>query len=302
MDHYTILGLARGCTEAQVKKAYHILALRHHPDKVGSDGEEATKAINNAYETILATVKMEQLDKGTGKRRKYQEKQQEKHEDKQGKTKGTGRFESSFFNYQQSYPEPNISELLKPVKNPGTKFSSVTEMKAGHLTQVVHIHNLAEELNPLIEYYRKLGTWIDMYRCTKHRNQDSEGFILEQEMLKRLSQLADRLYELLLHTKGRKIGLEWVNCLELPVDYQVHSDLGKILNMIRQLLIIDEVKIDEAKFTLADVLDLDNMLQESGWIEERSWKIASYKFINEGWTKQHRASEGTSWKTYTKFM
>ncbi|KAK5949726.1 hypothetical protein OHC33_009323 [Knufia fluminis] len=56
MDPFSVLGLPRtGATEADVKKAYHKLALENHPDKVGKSGEERMKQINEAYEKIMST-------------------------------------------------------------------------------------------------------------------------------------------------------------------------------------------------------------------------------------------------------
>eukprot|EP01043_Picozoa_sp_COSAG02_P045007 COSAG02_NODE_4074_length_5829_cov_2.593543_2_plen_93_part_00 len=33
VDHYRVLGVGRGAGEREIKKAYHKLALKHHPDK-----------------------------------------------------------------------------------------------------------------------------------------------------------------------------------------------------------------------------------------------------------------------------
>jgi DnaJ family protein A protein 2 len=49
-DPYTILGISRGASEDEIKKAYKKLAMKNHPDK-GGDPEEFKK-IQNAYERI----------------------------------------------------------------------------------------------------------------------------------------------------------------------------------------------------------------------------------------------------------
>ena len=33
VDHYRVLGVGRGAGEREIKKAYHKLALKYHPDK-----------------------------------------------------------------------------------------------------------------------------------------------------------------------------------------------------------------------------------------------------------------------------
>jgi len=49
-DPYTILGISRGATEDEIKKAYRKLAMKNHPDK-GGDPEQFKK-IQGAYERI----------------------------------------------------------------------------------------------------------------------------------------------------------------------------------------------------------------------------------------------------------
>jgi curved DNA-binding protein CbpA len=54
-DYYKILGVKRGATEDQVKKAFKKLAVRFHPDKNQDNPEEAKvkfQKIANAYETL----------------------------------------------------------------------------------------------------------------------------------------------------------------------------------------------------------------------------------------------------------
>ena len=54
-DYYKILGVTRDASEAEIKKAYKKLALKHHPDK---GGDHATFAgINEAYDTLKDPAK-----------------------------------------------------------------------------------------------------------------------------------------------------------------------------------------------------------------------------------------------------
>ena len=57
--YYTILGVNRGASQDEIRKAYHKLAKEHHPDKFvnSSDSEKKyhenkMKEINNAYENL----------------------------------------------------------------------------------------------------------------------------------------------------------------------------------------------------------------------------------------------------------
>eukprot|EP00937_MAST-01D_sp_MAST-1D-sp2_P007169 g7169.t1 len=52
-DWYRILGLQKGATDAEVKKAYRKLALKFHPDKNTAPGaEEAFKLVGEAFATL----------------------------------------------------------------------------------------------------------------------------------------------------------------------------------------------------------------------------------------------------------
>lgn len=52
-DYYEILGLAKGASKEEIKKAYRNLALKYHPDRVSPDkkkeAEEKFKEISEAY-------------------------------------------------------------------------------------------------------------------------------------------------------------------------------------------------------------------------------------------------------------
>ena len=50
-DYYKILGVEKGATEEEIKKAYRKLAHQHHPDKKGGDAERF-KAVNEAYQVL----------------------------------------------------------------------------------------------------------------------------------------------------------------------------------------------------------------------------------------------------------
>ncbi|VDN33428.1 unnamed protein product [Dibothriocephalus latus] len=53
LDYYKVLGLEKGASEDDIKKAYRKMALKYHPDKNKSpNAEEKFKSVAEAYETF----------------------------------------------------------------------------------------------------------------------------------------------------------------------------------------------------------------------------------------------------------
>ena len=62
-DYYGILGLRKGATDDEIKKAYRKMALKYHPDKNKSgDAEEKFKQVAEAYEVLSDKKKRDIYD------------------------------------------------------------------------------------------------------------------------------------------------------------------------------------------------------------------------------------------------
>jgi DnaJ-class molecular chaperone len=59
-DYYNILGIPKGASEDEIKKAYRKLAREHHPDKGGN--KEHFQKIQEAYETLSNPQKRHEYD------------------------------------------------------------------------------------------------------------------------------------------------------------------------------------------------------------------------------------------------
>src|SRR4051812_33994684 len=63
-DYYSLLGVARNATDAELKAAYRKLAMKHHPDR--NPGDKASEAkfrtINGAYEALSDPKKRKLYD------------------------------------------------------------------------------------------------------------------------------------------------------------------------------------------------------------------------------------------------
>ncbi|XP_054910756.1 dnaJ homolog subfamily B member 9-like isoform X1 [Poeciliopsis prolifica] len=62
-DYYEILGVPRDATERQIKKAFHKLALKYHPDRnKGADAEAKFREVAEAYETLSDDKRRREYD------------------------------------------------------------------------------------------------------------------------------------------------------------------------------------------------------------------------------------------------
>lgn len=65
-DYYSVLGVQRGASDADIKQAYRKLAMRYHPDRNPGDkaAEGKFKEISEAYECLSDPQKRQQYDFG----------------------------------------------------------------------------------------------------------------------------------------------------------------------------------------------------------------------------------------------
>lgn len=61
-DYYETLGVSKGASKEEIKKAFHKLAHKHHPDKNKGD-DKKFKEVNEAYQTLSDDQKRAQYDR-----------------------------------------------------------------------------------------------------------------------------------------------------------------------------------------------------------------------------------------------
>src|SRR3954468_8729517 len=60
-DYYEVLGVPKGASADEIKKAFRKAAVKYHPDKEGGD-EAKFKEVNEAYEVLKDQQKRQRYD------------------------------------------------------------------------------------------------------------------------------------------------------------------------------------------------------------------------------------------------
>ena len=160
MDYYEVLGITKSASQDEIKKAFHKLAHKYHPDKGGD--EKKFKEINEAYRVLSDAQKRQQYDQfGKGF---------------DGMGSGAGQdFNWAWQNQAQGgFDAEDLGDIFENFFSfgGGGRATRRKDVKKGKDIQVDIEIELAETLKPIVRQI-KLGKLISCVRC--HSNGAEPG-------------------------------------------------------------------------------------------------------------------------------
>lgn len=153
MDYYEVLGVAKTASQDEIKKAFHKLAHKHHPDKGGD--EKKFKEINEAYQVLSNKEKRTQYD------------QYGRVFDGQNPGAGQGQgfdFNWAWGNQNQDFDFGDIGEVFEEFLGFGGRKNTRKDIKKGKDIQVDIEINLERTLKETTERIN-LAKTIACHRC-----------------------------------------------------------------------------------------------------------------------------------------
>ena len=102
-DYYKILGISPASTGQAIKKAYHRLAAKHHPD-INPKGEEKFKQISHAYSVLSDKQQKKQYDSQRNRQTSAQQPHSQKSKT-QSKSSSQYQQKSSYQSFHQKAPQ-----------------------------------------------------------------------------------------------------------------------------------------------------------------------------------------------------
>ncbi|KAI3644411.1 hypothetical protein MP228_010575 [Amoeboaphelidium protococcarum] len=160
-DHYAVLGLDKlryNASANDIKKAYRMRVLKHHPDKMGADGQQQQqqqqqednffKCIQRAYELLSDPVKRRQFDSVDPK------------------------FDNSIPSASQvhiAYPQ-QFFEIFGPVFERNAHFSKVEPVPA-----IGDLHTPRSAVNQFYKFWTSFDSWRSFEMLDKEMQEEVEN-------------------------------------------------------------------------------------------------------------------------------
>ena len=153
MDYYEVLGVTKNASQDEIKKAFHKLAHKYHPDKGGD--EKKFKELNEAYQVLSNTEKRSQYDQ-FGKVFEG---------GAPGENQGQGfDFNWAWGNQNQDFDLGDLSDVFENFLGFGGKRTTKKDIKKGRDIQVDIEISLEQTLKETVEKIN-LAKTVTCHRC-----------------------------------------------------------------------------------------------------------------------------------------